>query len=67
MVDGLTLGLEYGLLHELAMTTAAQKTEKCKLGLGVVFYVSPVAQDSWVFGDEQQVSLPFLGKDQPTR
>jgi quercetin dioxygenase-like cupin family protein len=34
---------------------------------GTVFYVPPVAHDSWVVGDEAYVSLHFLGADQYTK
>jgi uncharacterized RmlC-like cupin family protein len=30
---------------------------------GTVFYIPPVPHDSWVVGDEQYVSLHFLGAD----
>jgi hypothetical protein len=34
---------------------------------GSLFYIPPVAHDSWVIGDEPYVSLHFLGADQYTR
>ena len=34
---------------------------------GSVFYIPPVAHDSWVVGDEQYVSLHFLGAETYTR
>ena len=34
---------------------------------GTLFYVPPEPHDSWVVGDEQYVSLHFLGADQYTR
>lgn len=34
---------------------------------GSVFYIPPVAHDSWVVGDEPYVSLHFLGADTYTK
>jgi hypothetical protein len=34
---------------------------------GSLFYIPPVAHDSWVIGDEPYVSLHFLGADHYTR
>ena len=35
-----------------------------ELTAGTVFYVPPLAHDSWVIGDEPYISLHFLGADQ---
>src|SRR5262249_33200151 len=37
-----------------------------ELGPGTLFYVPPIAHDSWVVGDEPYVSLHFLGAEQYT-
>ena len=34
---------------------------------GNLFYIPPVAHDSWVIGDEPYVSLHFLGSDHYTK
>jgi hypothetical protein len=34
---------------------------------GKLFYIPPVAHDSWVIGDEPYVSLHFLGADHYTK
>ena len=34
-----------------------------ELSAGNLFYIPPVPHDSWVIGDEQYVSLHFLGAD----
>jgi hypothetical protein len=34
---------------------------------GNLFYIPPVAHDSWVIGEEPYVSLHFLGADQYTK
>ena len=48
--------------------TAAMKDGKVhELVAGTVFYIPPVAHDSWVVGDEPYVSLHFLGADQYTK
>ena|SRR5262245_39887466 len=38
-----------------------------ELAPGSLFYIPPVAHDSWVIGDEPYVSLHFLGADHYTR
>jgi hypothetical protein len=35
-----------------------------ELAAGTLFYIPPVAHDSWVIGDETYVSLHFMGADQ---
>ncbi|HEY0077946.1 MAG TPA: cupin domain-containing protein [Pyrinomonadaceae bacterium] len=37
------------------------------LAPGDIFYIPPVAHDSWVIGDEPYVSLHFLGAGQYTK
>ena len=37
------------------------------LAAGSLFYIPPVAHDSWVIGDEPYVSLHFLGADHYTK
>ena len=41
--------------------------EEVELTPGRVFYIPPVAHDSWVIGDEPYVSLHFLGADHYTK
>jgi hypothetical protein len=38
-----------------------------ELKAGSLFYIPPIAHDSWVVGDEPYVSLHFLGADQYAR
>ena len=38
--------------------------EEYVLSAGSLFYVPPLAHDSWVIGDEPYVSIHFLGADQ---
>ena len=38
-----------------------------ELTAGNLFYIPPVAHDSWVIGEEPYVSLHFLGADQYTK
>jgi hypothetical protein len=35
--------------------------KQMELTLGNLFYIPPVAHDSWVVGDEPYVSLHFMG------
>lgn len=49
-----------------AMAALSDGTE-VELAAGSLFYVPPVAHDSWVIGDEPYVSLHFLGADQYAR
>lgn len=46
-----------------AMAAMKDGTE-VELTAGSLFYVPPVAHDSWVIGDEPYVSLHFLGAEQ---
>ncbi|HEY5885891.1 MAG TPA: cupin domain-containing protein [Pyrinomonadaceae bacterium] len=41
-----------------------QDGEEVELSAGTVFYIPPVAHDSWVIGNEPYVSLHFLGAEQ---
>jgi len=49
-----------------AMAAMADGRE-IELSPGALFYIPPVAHDSWVIGDEPYVSLHFLGADHYTR
>jgi hypothetical protein len=46
-----------------AMAAMKDGTE-VELSAGSLFYIPPVAHNSWVIGDEPYVSLHFLGADQ---
>jgi hypothetical protein len=43
---------------------AMKDGEEVEFGAGTVFYVPPVAHNSWVIGNEPYVSLHFLGAEQ---
>jgi hypothetical protein len=49
-----------------AMAAMGDGTE-VELTAGSLFYIPPVAHDSWVIGDEPYVSLHFLGADHYTK
>ena len=49
-----------------AMAAMIDGTE-VELTPGSLFYIPPVAHDSWVIGDEPYVSLHFLGAEHYTR
>ena len=51
------------VLSGRAMAAMKDGTE-VELTAGSLFYVPPVAHDSWVIGNEPYVSLHFLGADQ---
>jgi oxalate decarboxylase/phosphoglucose isomerase-like protein (cupin superfamily) len=53
-----------GMVISGTATVASVDGEVRELRPGTVFYVPPVAHDSWVVGDEPYVSLHFLGADQ---
>lgn len=53
-----------GMVLSGTATVASPEGEVHAMGPGTVFYVPPVAHDSWVIGDEPYVSLHFLGADQ---
>jgi hypothetical protein len=56
-----------GMVISGRATAAMKDGEVHELGPGTVFYVPPVAHDSWVIGDEPYVSIHFLGADQYTK
>ena len=49
-----------------AMAAMSDGTE-VELTAGSLFYIPPVAHDSWVIGDEPYVSLHFSGADHYTK
>ncbi|HEX8847602.1 MAG TPA: cupin domain-containing protein [Pyrinomonadaceae bacterium] len=49
-----------------AMAALNDGTE-IELNPGSLFYIPPVAHDSWVVGDEPYVSIHFLGADHYTK
>ncbi len=52
-----------GLVLSGAATAAFENGEVVELRPGQIFYIPPVPHDSWVIGDEEYVSLHFLGAD----
>jgi len=56
-----------GMVISGRATVAIKDGEVHELEPGTIFYVSPIAHDSWVVGDEPYVSLHFLGADQYTK
>jgi len=46
---------------------AMRDGSKVEMTPGSLFYIPPVAHDSWVVGDEHYVSLHFLGADHYTK
>jgi len=53
-----------GMVISGTATVASPDGEVVEMGPGTIFYVPPVAHDSWVVGDETYVSLHFLGANQ---
>lgn len=53
-----------GLVLSGRAVAAMKDGPKVELAAGSVFYVPPVAHDSWVIGNEPYVSLHFLGAEQ---
>lgn len=51
------------VLSGRAMAAMNDGTE-VELTAGSLFYVPPIAHDSWVIGDEPYISLHFLGAEQ---
>jgi len=51
------------VLSGRAMATIKDGDE-VELAAGTLFYVPPIAHNSWVIGDEPYVSLHFLGAEQ---
>lgn len=43
---------------------AMKNGDEVELAAGTLFYVPPIAHNSWVIGDEPYVSLHFLGAEQ---
>jgi hypothetical protein len=43
---------------------AIKDGDEVELAVGTLFYVPPIAHNSWVTGDEPYVSLHFLGAEQ---
>ncbi len=56
-----------GMVISGKATAAIKDGEVYELTPGTIFYVPPVAHDSWVIGDEPYVSIHFLGADQYTK
>ena len=55
-------GVEHiGLVVSGRAVAAMKDGEIIELTPGALFYIPPVAHDSWVVGDEPYVSLHFLG------
>jgi quercetin dioxygenase-like cupin family protein len=52
-----------GLVVSGTATAALEDGRVFKLRAGELFYIPPVPHDSWVVGDEPNVSLHFLGAD----
>lgn len=52
-----------GLVVAGAATAAFDDGTIVELRAGELFYIPPVAHDSWVIGDEPYVSLHFLGAE----
>lgn len=52
-----------GLVLEGAATAALEDGRVFELRAGMLFYIPPIAHDSWVLGDAPYVSLHFLGAD----
>jgi mannose-6-phosphate isomerase-like protein (cupin superfamily) len=56
-----------GLVLSGAATAAFADGRIVELRAGELFYIPPVAHDSWVLGDEPYVSLHFLGAEHYAR
>jgi quercetin dioxygenase-like cupin family protein len=56
-----------GLVLSGKCAVAFEDGKILELGPGDLFHVPPVPHDSWVIGDEQYVSLHFLGADKYAR
>ena len=53
-----------GMVLSGTAMAAMQDGAQVELTAGAVFYVPPLAHDSWVIGDEPYISLHFLGAEQ---
>jgi quercetin dioxygenase-like cupin family protein len=60
-------GEHIGMVVSGRATAAIRDGEVHELGPGTVFYIPPIAHDSWVVGEEPYVSIHFLGADQYTK
>jgi len=56
-----------GMVISGRATAAMKEGHVYELGPGTIFYIPPIAHDSWVIGDEPYVSLHFLGAEQYTK
>jgi quercetin dioxygenase-like cupin family protein len=52
-----------GLVLAGVATAAFDDGRVVELRAGELFYIPPIPHDSWVIGDQQYVSLHFLGAD----
>lgn len=70
---GKTIGAEFCEVEHVGMvvsgeaTAALENREVINLTAGSVFYIPAAPHDSWVVGDEQYVSLHFLGAEKYTK
>ncbi|MFY9611682.1 MAG: cupin domain-containing protein [Blastocatellia bacterium] len=68
-----TAGTPFCEVEHVGMVISGRATAAMKDGgvyelvPGTVFYVPPIAHDSWVVGDEPYVSLHFLGAERYTK
>jgi quercetin dioxygenase-like cupin family protein len=53
-----------GLVLSGRAMAAIKDGDEVELAAGTLFYVPPIAHNSWVIGDEPYVSLHFLGAEQ---
>lgn len=56
-----------GMVISGEATAALENREVIPLKAGSVFYIPAVPHDSWVVGDEEYVSLHFLGAEKYTK
>ena len=56
-----------GIVLSGKATVAFDNGQVTELQPGELFYVPPVAHDSWVVGDQAYISLHFMGADKYTR
>src|SRR5262249_49187051 len=56
-----------GLVISGRATAAMNDGTNVELAPGNLFYIPPIAHDSWVLGDELYVSLHFLGAERYTK
>ena len=56
-----------GLVLAGRAMAAMKDGSEVELVAGSLFYIPPVAHDSWVIGDEPYVSLHFLGAEEYTK